>query len=63
MFLIAVKYVKTSWLTKSFTRDMMRFFKGIVAGTRSGIAEDAKRVFYNTIDALTKEWKKVIYYG
>lgn len=38
-------------------------FNEIVVGTRSGAAEDAKRVFYNTIDALTKEGKKVVYYG
>lgn len=38
-------------------------FKEIVVGTRSGTAEDAKRVFYNTIDDLTKEGKKVVYYG
>ncbi len=38
-------------------------FKEIVVGTRSGTAEDAKRVFYDTIDALTKEGKKVVYYG
>lgn len=38
-------------------------FKEIVVGTRSGTAEDAKRVFYETIDALTKEGKKVVYYG
>lgn len=38
-------------------------FKEIVVGTRSGTAEDAKRVFYNTIDDLAKEGKKVVYYG
>lgn len=38
-------------------------FKEIVVGTRSGTAEDARRVFYDTIDALTKEGKKVVYYG
>lgn len=38
-------------------------FKEIVVGTRSGTAEDAKRVFYDAIDALTKEGKKVVYYG
>lgn len=38
-------------------------FKEIVVGTRSGTAEDAKRVFYDAIDALTEEGKKVVYYG
>lgn len=38
-------------------------FKEIVVGTRSGTAEDAKRVFYNSIDALIKEGKMVVYYG
>lgn len=38
-------------------------FKEIVVGTRSGTAEDAKLVFYEAIDALTKEEKKVVYYG
>lgn len=38
-------------------------FKEIVVGTRSGTAEDAKRVFYGTVDALTKGGKKVAYYG
>lgn len=38
-------------------------FKEIVVGTRSGTAEDAKRVFYDATDTLTKEGKKVVYYG
>lgn len=38
-------------------------FREIVVGTRSGTAEDAKRVFYDVMDALTKEGKKVVYYG
>lgn len=38
-------------------------FKEIVVSTRSGTAEDAKRVFYDTLDALAKEGKKVVYYG
>ena len=38
-------------------------FNEIVVGTRSGTAEDAKRVFYDTIDTLTKEGKKVVYCG
>lgn len=38
-------------------------FKEIVVGTRSGTAEDAKQVFYDAIYDLTKEGKKVIYYG
>lgn len=37
-------------------------FKEIVVGTRSGTAEDVKRVFYDTIGALTKEGKRVAYY-
>lgn len=38
-------------------------FKEIVVGTRSGTADDAKRVFYDATDALNKEGKKVVYYG
>ena len=38
-------------------------FKEIVVGTRSGIAEDAKRVFYDAMDVLNKEGKRVVYYG
>lgn len=38
-------------------------FKEIVVGTRSGTAEDAKRVFYDAMDALNKEGEKVVYYG
>lgn len=38
-------------------------FKEIVVGTRSGTAEDAKRVFYDAMDTLAKEGKKVVYYG
>lgn len=38
-------------------------FKEIVVGTRSGTTEDAKRVFYDAVDALAKEGKKVVYYG
>jgi hypothetical protein len=37
-------------------------FKEIVVGTRSGTAEDAKRIFYDTMDTLNKEGKKVAYY-
>ena len=48
---------------KEFYAHYDEAFKEIVVGTRSGTAEDAKRVFYNTIDALTKEGKKVVYYG
>ena len=38
-------------------------FREIVVGTRSGTAEDAKRVFYDATATLTKEGKKVVYYG
>ena len=38
-------------------------FKEIVIGSRSGTAEDAKRVFYDAMDTLNKEGKKVVYYG
>lgn len=38
-------------------------FKEVVVGTRSGTADDAKWVFYDTIDELAKEGKKVVYYG
>ena len=38
-------------------------FKEIVIGTRSGTAEDAKRIFYDTMDTLNKEGEKVVYYG
>lgn len=38
-------------------------FKEIVIGTRSSTAEDAKRVFYDAMDTLNKEGKRVIYYG
>ena len=38
-------------------------FKELIIGTRSGTAEDARRVFYDVMDALTKEGKKVVYYG
>ena len=48
---------------KGFYANYDEAFKEIVVGTRSGTAEDAKRVFYDTIDALTKEGKKVVYYG
>lgn len=48
---------------KEFYAHYDEAFKEIVVGTRSGTAEDAKRVFYDTIDALTKEGKKVVYYG
>lgn len=38
-------------------------FKELTIGTRSGNSEDAKRVFYDTMDALNKEGKRVVYYG
>ena len=38
-------------------------FKEIVVGTRSGTSEDAKRIFYDTMDTLNKEGEKVVYYG
>lgn len=38
-------------------------FNEIVVGTRSGNAEDAKRVFYDVMDTLAKEGKKMVYYG
>lgn len=48
---------------KEFYARRDEVFKEIVVGTRSGTAEDAKRVFCNTIDALIKEGKMVVYYG
>ena len=48
---------------KEFYAHYDEAFKEIVVGTRLGTAEDAKRVFYDTIDDLTKEGKKVVYYG
>lgn len=48
---------------KEFYAHYDEAFKEIVVGTRSGNAEDAKRVFYDTIDVLAKEGKKVVYYG
>ena len=37
-------------------------FKELTIGTRSGTAEDAKRVFYDAMDTLNKEGKSVVYY-
>lgn len=48
---------------KEFYAHYDEAFKEIVVGTRSGNAEDAKLVFYDATDALTKEGKKVVYYG
>lgn len=48
---------------KEFYARYNEAFKEIVIGTRSGTAEDAKRVFYDTMDALNKEGKRVVYYG
>lgn len=48
---------------KEFYAHYDEAFKEIFVGTRSGNAEDAKRVFYDATDALTKEGKKVVYYG
>lgn len=48
---------------KQFYAHYDEAFKEIVVGTRSGTAEDAKLVFYDTIDALTKEGNNVVYYG
>nr|DAS10465.1 MAG TPA: winged helix storkhead-box1 domain protein [Caudoviricetes sp.] len=47
---------------KEFYSHYNEAFKENVVGTRSGTAEDAKRVFYDTIGALTKEGKRVAYY-
>ena len=38
-------------------------FKELIIGTRSGTAENAKQVFYDAMDTLNKEGKKVVYYG
>ena len=38
-------------------------FEELIIGTRSGTAKDAKRVFYDAMDTLNKEGKKVVYYG
>lgn len=48
---------------KEFYAHYDEAFKEIVVGTRSGNAEDAKRVFYDATGTLTKEGKKVVYYG
>ena len=48
---------------KEFYARYDEVFKEIVVGTSSGTAEDAKRVFYDTIDALIKDGKRVVYYG
>lgn len=48
---------------KEFYAHYNEAFKEIVVGTRSGTAGDAKRVFYDVMDTLTKEGKKVVYYG
>lgn len=48
---------------KEFYARYNEAFKEIVIGTRSGTAEDAKRVFYDAIDTLNKEGKRVVYYG
>lgn len=48
---------------KEFYAHYDEAFKEIVVGTRSGTAEDVKRVFYDATDTLTKEGKKVVYYG
>lgn len=54
---------ETIMARKEFYAHYDEAFKEIVVGTRSGTAEDAKRVFYDAIDALAKEGKKVVYYG
>lgn len=48
---------------KEFYAHYDEAFKEIVVGTRSGTAEDAKRVFYDVMETLAKEGKKVVYYG
>ena len=48
---------------KGFYARYNEAFKEIVIGTRSGTAEDAKRIFYDTMDTLNKEGKRVVYYG
>ena len=48
---------------KEFYAHYDEAFKEIVVGTRSGNAEDAKRVLYDATDTLDKEGKKVVYYG
>lgn len=48
---------------KEFYARYNEAFKELIIGTRSGTAEDAKRVFYDTMDTLNKEGKKVVYYG
>ena len=54
---------ETIMVHKEFYAHYNEAFKEIVVGTRSGTAEDAKRVFYDAVDALAKEGKKVVYYG
>lgn len=54
---------ETVMANKEFYARHDEAFKEIVVGTRSGTAEDAKRVFYDALDTLAKEGKKVVYYG
>ena len=54
---------ETSMSRKEFYAHYDEAFKEIVVGTRSGTADDAKRVFYDVMDTLTKEGKKVVYCG
>lgn len=48
---------------KEFYARYNETFKELIVGTHSGTVEDAKRVFYDTMDTLNKEGKKVVYYG
>ena len=48
---------------KEFYARYNEAFKELIIGTRSGTAEDAKRIFYDTMDTLNKEGKIVVYYG
>lgn len=48
---------------KEFYARYDEVFKELIIGTRSGTAEDVKRVFYDAIGTLNKEGKKVVYYG
>ncbi len=48
---------------KEFYARYNETFKEFIIGTRSGAAEDAKRVFYDAMDIINKEGKRVVYYG
>ncbi len=48
---------------KEFYARYNEAFKELIVGTRSGASEDAKRIFYDAMDAINKEGKIVVYCG